>query len=89
MLREPQNIKTMQYAELGSLFIIFFVHRFEVEDRKEIIYRVEVQNRVYRREILVLDNEIKKLEREIANERSDSNRSSGVSNNMTTLPEMR
>lgn len=50
---------------------------------------MEVQNRVYRREILVLDNEIKKLEREIANERSDSNRSSGVSNNMTTLPEMR
>uniref|UniRef100_A0A8D8SES4 Gamma-aminobutyric acid type B receptor subunit 2 n=1 Tax=Cacopsylla melanoneura TaxID=428564 RepID=A0A8D8SES4_9HEMI len=60
-----------------GLKIEFNTRRFEVEDRKEIIYRVEVQNRVYRREILVLDNEIKKLEREIANERSDSNRSSG------------
>ncbi|KAI5753319.1 hypothetical protein M8J77_025832 [Diaphorina citri] len=61
-----------------GLKIEFNTRRFEVEDRKEIIYRVEVQNRVYRREILVLDNEIKKLEKEIANERSDSNRSSGA-----------
>ncbi|XP_058454034.1 gamma-aminobutyric acid type B receptor subunit 2 [Malaya genurostris] len=37
--------------------------RFVVDDRRELQFRVEVQNRVYRKEIEVLDAEIKRLER--------------------------
>ncbi|KAH8413015.1 hypothetical protein KR009_007419, partial [Drosophila setifemur] len=37
--------------------------RFVVDDRRELQYRVEVQNRVYKRELQALDAEIRKLER--------------------------
>ncbi|XP_022221544.2 gamma-aminobutyric acid type B receptor subunit 1 [Drosophila obscura] len=37
--------------------------RFVIDDRRELQYRVEVQNRVYKREIQALDAEIRKLER--------------------------
>lgn len=37
--------------------------RFVLDDRRELQYRVEVQNRVYKKEIANLDAEIKKLER--------------------------
>ncbi|XP_068141556.1 gamma-aminobutyric acid type B receptor subunit 2 [Drosophila tropicalis] len=37
--------------------------RFVVDDRRELQYRVEVQNRVYKKEIQALDAEIRKLER--------------------------
>ncbi|XP_037958848.1 gamma-aminobutyric acid type B receptor subunit 2 [Teleopsis dalmanni] len=37
--------------------------RFATDDRRELQYRVEVQNRVYKKEIATLDAEIRKLER--------------------------
>ncbi|XP_054744804.1 uncharacterized protein LOC129249163 [Anastrepha obliqua] len=37
--------------------------RFVIDDRRELQYRVEVQNRVYKKEIATLDQEIRKLER--------------------------
>lgn len=37
--------------------------RFVTDDRRELQYRVEVQNRVYKREVAALDAEISKLER--------------------------
>ncbi|XP_067625916.1 gamma-aminobutyric acid type B receptor subunit 2 isoform X1 [Eurosta solidaginis] len=37
--------------------------RFVIDDKRELQYRVEVQNRVYKREIAKLDQEIRKLER--------------------------
>lgn len=52
--------------------------RFVVDDRRELQYRVEVQNRVYRKEMATLDAEIAKLERMLEN-RSSSTSSSQVS----------
>ncbi|CAD6998932.1 unnamed protein product [Ceratitis capitata] len=37
--------------------------RFVIDDKRELQYRVEVQNRVYKKEIANLDQEIRKLER--------------------------
>lgn len=52
--------------------------RFLTDDRRELQYRVEVQNRVYRKEMANLDAEIAKLERMLEN-RSSSTSSSQVS----------
>lgn len=52
--------------------------RFVTDDRRELQYRVEVQNRVYRKEMANLDAEIAKLERMLEN-RSSSTSSSQVS----------
>jgi gamma-aminobutyric acid type B receptor len=52
--------------------------RFVVDDRRELQYRVEVQNRVYRKEMANLDAEIAKLERLLEN-RSSSTSSSQAS----------
>jgi hypothetical protein len=38
-----------------------YILRFVTDDRRELYYRVEVQNRVYRREIAALDLEIGRL----------------------------
>lgn len=55
--------------------------RFLIDDRREVYYRVEVQNRVYRREISILDNEISKLEKALSSDPSiaSSSHSSVVS----------
>uniref|UniRef100_A0A1B6LP65 G-protein coupled receptors family 3 profile domain-containing protein n=1 Tax=Graphocephala atropunctata TaxID=36148 RepID=A0A1B6LP65_9HEMI len=60
--------------------------RFLIDDRREVYYRVEVQNRVYRREISVLDNEISKLEKVLASDQSvaSSSHSSVVSRKATS-----
>ncbi|XP_024084767.1 uncharacterized protein LOC112127682 [Cimex lectularius] len=51
--------------------------RFLTDDRRELYFRVEVQNKVYRRELHLLDNEIAKLEKQLTNEASScSSRSS-------------
>jgi hypothetical protein len=42
------------------IMCIYFL-RFVTDDRRELYYRVEVQNRVYRREIAALDLEIGRL----------------------------
>lgn len=52
--------------------------RFVTDDRRELQYRVEVQNRVYRKEMATLDAEIAKLEKMLEN-RSSSTSSSQVS----------
>lgn len=39
--------------------------RFVVDERKELLYRANVQNRVYRQEIIDLDKEIFKLEKNL------------------------
>lgn len=39
--------------------------RFVTDDRRELQYRVEVQNRVYKKEVAALDAEIQKLERQL------------------------
>lgn len=52
--------------------------RFPTDDKRELQYRVEVQNRVYRKEMATLDAEIAKLEKLLEN-RSSSTSSSQVS----------
>lgn len=42
-----------------------YFFRFVTDDRRELYYRVEVQNRVYRREIAALDLEIGRLKRQL------------------------
>ncbi|XP_050084421.1 gamma-aminobutyric acid type B receptor subunit 2 [Anopheles aquasalis] len=46
-----------------GLKLEFNTRRFVVDDRRELQFRVEVQNRVYRKEIELLDAEIGRLER--------------------------
>lgn len=43
----------------------FFNFRFVTDDQRELQYRVEIQNRVYRREIAALDLEICRLKRQL------------------------
>ncbi|XP_073978361.1 gamma-aminobutyric acid type B receptor subunit 3 isoform X3 [Rhodnius prolixus] len=51
--------------------------RFLTDDRRELYFRVEVQNKVYRRELHILDSEITKLEKQLTSEVSScSSRSS-------------
>jgi hypothetical protein len=52
--------------------------RLVMDDKRELQYRVEVQNRVYRKEISTLDAEIQKLEKLLENN-SSSTSSSQVS----------
>ncbi|XP_055839849.1 gamma-aminobutyric acid type B receptor subunit 2 isoform X2 [Episyrphus balteatus] len=50
--------------------------RFVVDDRRELQYRVEVQNRVYKKEIIALDAEIRKLEKMLETSTSTATSSS-------------
>ncbi|XP_063700563.1 gamma-aminobutyric acid type B receptor subunit 2 [Culicoides brevitarsis] len=52
--------------------------RFVMDDNREVYYRVEVQNRVYKREIAALDAEIQKLERLILEPHISSTSSSTI-----------
>lgn len=61
-----------------GLKLEFNTRRFVTDDRRELQYRVEVQNRVYRKEMATLDAEIAKLEKLLEN-RSSSTSSSQVS----------
>ncbi|GLV46426.1 metabotropic GABA-B receptor subtype 3 [Carabus blaptoides fortunei] len=58
--------------------------RFLTDDRRELQYRVEIQNKVYRREVAALDLEIGRLERQLLEINSVSCSSSTSS--ITTLP---
>lgn len=51
--------------------------RFVTDDKRELQYRVEVQNRVYKKEMAALDAEIQKLEKLL--EGSSSTSSSNIS----------
>uniref|UniRef100_A0AAG5D8V8 G-protein coupled receptors family 3 profile domain-containing protein n=1 Tax=Anopheles atroparvus TaxID=41427 RepID=A0AAG5D8V8_ANOAO len=53
-----------------GLKLEFNTRRFVVDDRRELQFRVEVQNRVYRKEIELLDAEICRLERLLGEQRS-------------------
>ncbi|XP_068085262.1 gamma-aminobutyric acid type B receptor subunit 2 [Anabrus simplex] len=48
-----------------GLKIEYNTRRFVMDDRRELYYRVEVQNRVYRREMAALDLEIGRLKRQL------------------------
>lgn len=48
----------------------FNTRRFVVDERKELLYRANVQNRVYRQEIINLDKEIFKLEKSLEHRHS-------------------
>lgn len=50
--------------------------RFMTDDRRELQYRVEVQNRVYKKEMAALDAEIAKLQRLLTDSRSSTSSSS-------------
>ncbi|XP_058814288.1 gamma-aminobutyric acid type B receptor subunit 2 [Topomyia yanbarensis] len=54
--------------------------RFVVDDRRELQFRVEVQNRVYKKEIEVLDAEINRLERLLTERSSRSSSRSSDTN---------
>ncbi|XP_055386292.1 uncharacterized protein LOC129615216 [Condylostylus longicornis] len=56
--------------------------RFVIDDKRELQYRVEVQNRVYKREILALDAEIHRLEKLL-----DTNSSASTSSNASLFPQ--
>lgn len=53
--------------------------RFVLDDRRELQYRVEVQNRVYKKEIANLDAEIKKLEKMLESGTASTTTSSSTS----------
>lgn len=59
--------------------------RFVVDDSKEIHYRVEVQNRVYKKEITALDAEIQKLEKMLEHS-STSSSTASVAHHMKASP---
>jgi hypothetical protein len=61
-----------------GLKLEYNTRRFVTDDRRELQYRVEVQNRVYRKEMATLDAEIAKLE-ELLENRSSSTSSSQIS----------
>lgn len=61
-----------------GLKLEYNTRRFATDDKRELQYRVEVQNRVYRKEMATLDAEIAKLEKMLEN-RSSSTSSSQVS----------
>lgn len=61
-----------------GLKLEYNTRRFVTDDRRELQYRVEVQNRVYRKEMANLDAEIAKLEKLLEN-RSSSTSSSQIS----------
>lgn len=53
--------------------------RFVTDDKRELQYRVEIQNKVYRREMAALDKEINRLERLLLDSNPNSNTSSNTS----------
>lgn len=61
-----------------GLKIEYNTRRFAIDDKRELQYRVEVQNRVYRKEMATLDAEIAKLEK-MLERRSSSTSSSQAS----------
>ncbi|KAL1117728.1 hypothetical protein AAG570_004043 [Ranatra chinensis] len=61
-----------------GLKIEYNTRRFVTDDRREVHYRVEVQNRVYKRDLLTLDNEISKLEKQLYNCTSDASSRSSI-----------
>jgi hypothetical protein len=63
------------------MIICIYILRFVTDDRKELYYRVEVQNRVYRREIAALDLEIGRLKWQLieSSNASSESTSEGVS----------
>jgi hypothetical protein len=61
-----------------GLKLEYNTRRFATDDKKELQYRVEVQNRVYLKELEALDAEIRTLERMLEN-RSPSDSSSSHS----------
>jgi hypothetical protein len=73
-----------------------YILRFVTDDRRELYYRVEVQNRVYRREIAALDLEIGRLKWQLieSSNASSESMSEGVSSKkvghemMYTLPQL-
>ena len=52
-----------------------YILRFVTDDRRELYYRVEVQNRVYRREIAALDLEIGRLKWQLIESSNESSES--------------
>lgn len=63
--------------------------RFVMDDKRELQYRVEVQNRVYKKEMAALDAEILKLEKmlETPSSTSSSNLSIGVRHELAVVNE--
>ncbi|KAL0101970.1 hypothetical protein PUN28_018493 [Cardiocondyla obscurior] len=57
--------------------------RFVTDDRRELQYRVEVQNRVYRREMAQLELELARLEKQLAQEPVEPSRTSSS----TSIPQ--
>ncbi|XP_037825442.1 uncharacterized protein LOC119613487, partial [Lucilia sericata] len=62
--------------------------RFVLDDRRELQYRVEVQNRVYKKEIANLDAEIKKLEKMLESGTASTTTSSSTSIFAALKPEV-
>ncbi|KAG8035154.1 hypothetical protein G9C98_001644, partial [Cotesia typhae] len=59
-----------------GLKIEFNTRRFVTDDRRELQYRVEVQNRVYRREMAQLELELARLEKQLGQEPVDPSHAS-------------
>nr|XP_012222335.1 PREDICTED: uncharacterized protein LOC105672169 [Linepithema humile] len=57
--------------------------RFVMDDKRELQYRVEVQNRVYRREMAQLELELARLEKQLAQETVEPSRASSS----TSIPQ--
>ncbi|XP_058126262.1 gamma-aminobutyric acid type B receptor subunit 2 [Anopheles ziemanni] len=69
-----------------GLKLEFNTRRFVVDDRRELQFRVEVQNRVYRKEIEMLDAEICRLERLLGERSLASSPRSSETNLQETRP---
>jgi hypothetical protein len=78
------------------MIMCIYFFRFVTDDRRELYYRVEVQNRVYRREIAALDLEIGRLKWQLieSSNASSESTSEGVASKkvsyemMSVLPQL-
>lgn len=77
MLGDEENVDPV--VESMGLKIECNTRRFVTDDRRELQYRVEVQNRVYHREVAALDLEIGRLEKLLLESTSTSATSSSSS----------
>ena len=59
-------------VESSGLKIECNTRRFLVEDTKELLFRAEVQNRVYKRQIEAIDAELWRLEKKLLGSSRDS-----------------
>ncbi|XP_031349958.1 gamma-aminobutyric acid type B receptor subunit 2-like isoform X2 [Photinus pyralis] len=73
-------------AQSMGLKIEYNTRRFLIEDHREVLYRIEVQNKVYKTELETLDKEIARLEQLLKSSTADSTGKDQVCKGIVFLP---